>query len=79
MYILCTQNRKLDRIRLVNAEHLTVINVDVERLMITAGIIGHNEKITLGKYDTLDECRLAYDTLTETLKARKELFDMDVK
>jgi hypothetical protein len=79
MYIQCKIDKWLTQIRLINSEHLTVINVDIDRLAITAYIVGHEKAVTLGKYDTIDDCKLAYDTLTETLKARKELFDMDVK
>lgn len=79
MYIQCKSDNRLGIIRLVNSEHLTVINVDVERFAITACIVGHEKAVTLGKYDTINDCNLAYDVLTETLKARKELFDMDVK
>ena len=79
MYIQCKSDNRLDIIRLVNSEHLTVINVDMERLAITACIVGREKTVTLGKYDTIGDCELAYDTLTETLKSSRNIFDMNVK
>lgn len=63
-----------DNGRIVNAEYL--IRICRFRLVITALVYGDEQPVVLGRYDSEDECELAFDTFIETMKARKELYDL---
>lgn len=68
MFILTTDNK------IINAQYLTAIR------RVYCGIEAYSSEtkgaITLAMYDTEQECELAFDTLIETLKASKELYDL---
>ncbi|GEM_PF-2273918 len=68
MFILTTDNK------IINAQYLTAIR------RVYSGIEAYSPEtqgaITLALYDTEQECELAFDELIETLKARKELYDL---
>ena len=63
-----------DNGRMINAEYLTRI----WRFHHMIGAIVHDEEqpVILARYSSEDECELAFETLIETLKARKELYDL---
>ena len=58
--------------RLINTRNITWISRS--HCAITALMFGDEAATLLAAYDSEDECELAFDTLIETLKARKELY-----
>ena len=66
MFIL-TQDLKIintNAICMIRQEYNSIIAYTVET------------RCCLAEYETRRECELAFDTLTETLKTRKELYDL---